>query len=431
MYSFSSSKRRTFAKNTFGEVLIQSSTAPMIQKTVPPKPISIPKPVDTEIYCNYYIAPATNPNPTIPVQYFNGSQLKSLYNVPNIPVASGKKQATIAIVIAYSYPSLLSDLKMYWQNSSNFGASSNPPTVRVYKMPGATFNAGWAIEECLDVQMVCTINPNANIWVVEAKSSSATDLLAAVKYATNTIQADVISMSWGGNDNTSISSIVNNSYFTDASKCFCASSGDTNTVSWPAVSTNCIAVGGTTLLWTPTTPNQRTEYTWVNAGSGYSITFPKPSYQSLQNTNAKRCIPDVSLIAGVNSMVYNYCSYGTSNPWIRSAGTSVSAPIFAAIVSIADQLRFNQGKSALTSVYSTTPLTPTSSTPPSNNLQNYLYKTILTNAGKYSSDFNDITIGNNAAGGNSPIYNAATGFDVATGIGSPNVAAFCTDLLNL
>lgn len=432
MYSFSSSKRRSFAKNIFGEILIQSSTVPMIQKTVPPipTPIPTPKPVDTNIYFNNFIAPI-NPNPSLPTQYFNGIQLRTLYNVPNISVASGKNQVTIAIIIAYSYPNLLPDLKMYWQNCSNFGANSNPPTVNVYKMPGATFNAGWAVEECLDVQMVCTINPNANIWVVEAKSSSATDLLAAVKYATNTIKADVVSMSWGGNDNTSISNTLNNSYFTDASKCFCASSGDTNTVSWPAVSTNCIAVGGTTLLWTPITPNQRTEFTWVNAGAGYSNTFPTPSYQSQKNTNAKRSIPDISLIAGATSLVYIYCSYGTTNPWIPTAGTSVSSPIFAAIVSIADQQRFNIGKSALTSVYSTTPLAPTSSTPPSNNLQNYLYKNILTNSTKYSTDFNDITIGNDTAGGSSPIYNAATGFDVATGIGSPNVAAFCADLLNI
>jgi hypothetical protein len=434
MYSFSSSKRKNSMKNIFGEILIQSSVVP--PKTVPllkPIPNSTPVsiPIDTNTYLNNFVATPTNPNPSLPTQYFNGIQLKTLYNVPNIPVVAGKKQVLIAIIIAYSYPNLIQDLKKYWQNCSNFGSNSNPPTVNVHTMPGATFNAGWAVEECLDVQMVCTINPNANIWVVEAKSSSTADLLAAVQYANITLQADVLSMSWGGNDGPFLSNTVNNSYFTDASKCYCASSGDSNTVSWPAVSTNCIAVGGTTLLWTPNAPNQRTEFTWVNAGSGYSITFPTPSYQSQQNTNAKRCIPDISLIAGVSSLVYIYCSCGTNNPWIPVSGTSVSSPIFAAIVSIADQGRFNQGKSALTSVYSKTPLTPNTSISPSNSLQNYLYKTILTHPSEYSADFNDITIGNDTAGGSSPIYNAATGFDVATGIGSPNVAAFCADLLNI
>lgn len=426
MYSFTNTKRKVFSENIMNSVLNNHIIKPVVQS----KPVPV-QPVDTTVYLQNYISTASNPNPNIPTQYFNGIQLKTLYNVPTISVSSGKKQVIIAVVIAYTYPKLLSDLKNYWQNYANFGPNSTPPSVSVYTMPGATFDAGWALEECLDLQMVCTINPNAKIWVVEARSNSPNDLMAAVRYATGTIQADVISMSWGADDSTSISNPVNNSYFTDATKCFCASSGDFNTVSWPAVSSNCIAVGGTTLLWFPNAPNQRTEFTWVSAGAGYSLTVPKPSFQSAVNTNTKRSIPDLSLIAGTSSLVYIYYSYATSDPWIPVAGTSVSTPIFAAIVSIADQKRFNLGKSSLTSVYSSTPLNPSNSIPPSNQIQNYLYKTILSSPVKYSADFNDITIGNDTAGGSSAIYNAATGFDMATGIGSPHVTNLCADLLNI
>jgi subtilase family serine protease len=373
----------------------------------------VPPPPPSPIRLQNYIATPTNPNPTIPIQYCNGKSLLTSYSVPTVLPQTGKRQTSIAIIVAYTYPNLLSDLKKYWQNLTNFGPNSQPPVVNIKTMPGATMNSGWAMEECLDVQMVCTINPNANIWVVEAKSDSLTDLFAALTYAITTIKADVISMSWGGNDSPSISNTITNSYFNDSTKCFCASSGDANTVSFPAVSANCLAVGGTTLL---STPGQRTEITWVNAGSGYSTTVSIPSYQTGINNTQKRCIPDISAVAGSSSPVYIF--YNGS--WMGVSGTSVSAPIVASILSIANQQRINQGKPTLTTVANAP-----------NNIQNYLYKTILTNPTKYSADFNDITIGNNTAGGNTAIYNTGSGFDVATGIGSPNVSAFCADLVNI
>jgi len=483
MYSFSPPKRQIYVKNTFGEILVKSSSNSVIQETVDPSLVISPAigqqmtpaiaPVDAEIYLNNHILPLPTENPKIPAQYFNGSQLIKLYNVPTIPVASGKKKVTIAIITPFAYNGEKNasngnlgwvnyDLKKYWQNYTNFGPGSNPPTVSVHTMPGATYktlNTYYTEAECACVQMVCTINPNANIWVVEAKSDSPTDILAAVEYATTynkdpklNIQADVISLSWGDYNETKVSTTTNNKYFTNKSICYCASTNDSNTPVWPAVSSNCIAVGGTTLLWAPTTanPNERIEFTEMNSGVGYSKTFSKPSYQSGDdmykskvNTTSKRCVPDVSLVADYYSNIYIYCSFRniTKSPWRSFNGTAIATPIFAAIVSIADQQRFNVGKSALTSVYSETPLIPKDSIP-SNNLQNYLYKTILTNDTKYSADFNDIIIGNNTAGEildynvieamvASPKYYAGAGFDVASGIGSPNATALCNDLLNI
>jgi hypothetical protein len=130
--------------------------------------VTDPVPIDPSIYLNPFVSQTPNVNPTIPTQYINGSQLKTLYNVPNVSASTGIKKATIAIIVAYTYANLRSDLNNYWTNYTNFGPNSTPPVINVYTMPGATFNSGWALEECLDVQMVCTINPNATICVVEA-----------------------------------------------------------------------------------------------------------------------------------------------------------------------------------------------------------------------------------------------------------------------
>jgi len=399
-----------------------------------------PKLLQNEQVVKPYISPytyrdpnATNSslNPTFPPQSFNGSQLLNLYNVLPVQVSPGKRKVKIAIIIAYAYPGLLSDLKTYWQNPINFGPSSMPPDVIVHTMKGATFNSGWAQEECLDLQMTCTMNPNAAIYVVEAKSDKIPDLMAAVNYANNKIQADVVSMSWGINDSASLSSFK--SHFNNPNVSYCAASGDTNSVSWPSVLSNCISVGGSTLLWTPQSTTPRTEYTWSSAGCGYATSVDQPSYQlGITNINhVKRAIPDLCMVGNQNTGVYIVYK----GHWYSFGGTSVATPLFAGILSLANQLRFNEGKSSLTTVYSTSAIQPTLSSyiPPSNNIQQCLYKTIYPSS-KHKKDFYDVTIGsgNGSVAGNSTLletYSAGSGFDLTTGLGSPNCSNLCNDLL--
>ena len=376
-----------------------------------------------------------NKNPNVPPQYFSGPQLQTLYNIPKVlPVSTSTKRVTIAIVIAFSYPGLLADLKTYWKSYINFGPNAVPPVVNIRTMPGATFNEGWAQEECLDVQMVCVANPNANIWVVEAKSDLNDDLIDAVNYATNIIKADIISMSWGTDDTADLLSYNKN--FTDPTKCYCVSSGDDNVVCWPAVLPNCIAVGGTTLSYLPNSPLPRSEFTWSGAGCGYSATIPQPNYQlgipSISHNY--RVTPDVSLIANFNNGVYSVYA----GEWTGVGGTSVSAPIFAGMLSVANQRRFNIGKGALTTVYSTTPNLKAAANyiGPQNNVQNYLYKTIYPNPTKYAQDFNDVIVGNNVGSMEKTtttmaLYNSGKGYDVPTGLGSPNCANLCIDLATI
>lgn len=368
----------------------------------------------------------TNGAANFPPQYFSGSQLLNLYNIPSV-TASVSRKVKIAVVIAYSYPKLKADLATYWKNDINFGSNSKPPTINVYTMPGAKYNAVWAMEECLDVQMVCTINPNATIWVVEAVSDSITDLMAALNYATETLRVDIVSMSWGTSDTPD--TVPFNSNFINTNVCYCASTGDFNTVSWPAVHSNCVAIGGTTLIWTPNATPTRKEYAWHDAGCGYSSTITQPSYQS-NVANIKhvfRCVPDISMIANTQTSVYTVFN-GT---WYGIGGTSVSSPIFAGVLSIANQMRFNNNKNALTSVIGKSGLS-------TNHLQTYLYKTIYPNSANYVAAFYDVKLGinNGSVGGTSPLeqtvdYIAEKGFDIATGLGSPNVTTLCNQLLKI
>jgi subtilase family serine protease len=390
------------------------------------------KNIQKAIKCNNFLKLNPLYVPNFPPQYFSGSQLVNLYNVPTITKTSGKK-VTIAIVIAFTYPGLKTDLKTYWQNPINFGPNSTPPAINVYTMPGATQNTGWAQEECLDVQMVCSINPNANIWVVESKSDLLTDLMSALNYATTTIKADVISMSWGINE---VNVLLNyTSYFTNTSVSYCAASGDNNYACWPATLSNCIAVGGTSLLWTPNNNPSRTEFAWKSAGCGYSSIINQPTYQSVISgiTKKNRVIPDLSMVADTNTSVYTVYN----GNWYGVGGTSVSTPIFSGILSLANQARFNNNKGALTTVYSTTPNNTASTyVPPANNIQNFIYKTIYPNSTLYSNTFYDVTIGSDSGsigdGSNGLTnYNSGQKFDVTTGMGSPNATYLCNQLLAL
>lgn len=369
----------------------------------------------------------------IPPQYFSGSQLLNLYNIPNIkPITKNVKQTKIAIIVAYSYPGVLNDLNTYWKNDINFGSSSTPPKVTICTMPGATMNSGWAQEECLDLQMVCTINPNANIYVVEAKSDLCTDLMTAVEYAVNTLQVDVVSMSWGDLENSYYSTFSNR--FNNIFVSYCAASGDNNTASWPSTLSNCISVGGTTLLWTPTGQQIRKEYAWGLTGCGYSSTVPQPNYQKNINgiTHTYRAIPDISLIANDQTSVYTVYA----GQWYGVGGTSVATPIFAAMLSIANQMRFNLNKTALTTVYSTMTNTSNNYVPPANNIQNYLYTTIYNNKTEYQNLFYDVILGTNkgSIAGTSrglSTYSAGYGYDLTTGLGSPNGTNLCNSLAKI
>jgi len=148
-----------------------------------------------------------------------------------------------------------------------------------------------------------------------------------------------------------------------------------------------VAVGGTTLAIDPTT-GARVESAWASTGGGLSAFEPQPAYQASVQATGRRSAVDVSLDANPSTGVLVYSS-GTGG-WAQVGGTSLSSPVFAGLIAIADQGRALAGRGTLDGATQTLPL---------------LYSAP-------AGSFNDITTGSRAT----------PGYDTATGLGSPNAA---------
>lgn len=339
----------------------------------------------------------------VPSTGYLPAQISRAYGFDQIAGTNGTGSGqTIAIVVAYGSPYLQSDL-------NRFNAQYELPTnsVAVYYPSGAptTNDPGWAAETTLDVEWAHAMAPGASIVVVVAPNASGTSLLNAVNYATGTLKANVVSMSWGAAEFSG--STTYDSYFNKSGISFVAASGDSGAgVSWPAVSTNVVAVGGTSLLYDTTAGSVTSETAWSGSGGGESKYVSIPSYQLGWNTagvtNATstatnnlttRGVPDVSYVADPYTGVSVYFTDPSTKVggWYVFGGTSAGAPQWAALLA----RRAAMGNAG------TTQFNPAA------------YSASATN---YATLFRDITAGSNG-------YPAKTGYDVVTGLGSPMAAA--------
>jgi subtilase family serine protease len=97
---------------------------------------------------------------------------------------------------------------------------------------------------------------------------------------------------------------------------------------------------------------------------------------------------------GLNCPTGNPCSAG----WYVVGGTSASSPQWAGLVAIADQIA-GQGLGQINQTLYT-----------------------LASGANYSTYFYDVTNGNNQTDPTIPGFNATTGWDPVTGLGTPNAA---------
>ncbi len=339
-------------------------------------------------------------------------QIRAAYGIDSIMVGSligdGTGQ-TIVIVDAYDNPSFVSSSDPNYVNSDlykfnqyfglgDFGGPGQPTFTKLDQNGGTSYPAGdqdWGTEIALDVEWTHAIAPKANIVLIEANSAYDTDLMwTAVNTARNLPGASVISMSFGVSEYSD--DLSQNSIFLTpaghAGVTFVAASGDDGSPGlYPAYSPNVLAVGGTTL--TLSGNNYVSETAWSGSGGGQSTSELAPTYQDGVQTSTKRQMPDVSFDANPNSGVAVYDSYGegASTPWVQVGGTSLSAPCWAGLIAIANQIRASQGLSSLDGKSETLP-------------------------GIYSlqaADFHDITSGGNGG------FLAGPGYDLVTGRGSP------------
>ena len=293
---------------------------------------------------------------------------------------------SIAIVDAYDNPGAAKDLAKF---SKQFGLP--PATFRVVFATGSRplRDAGWEIEESLDVQWAHAMAPNAKLYLVEAASNSFYDLLTAEIVAASLVASDgggVVSNSWGGSEFAGEAGY--DSFFSFPGAVYFASTGDGPGVIYPSASPYVVAVGGTTLSRNPTTGAYIFESAWNSTGGGLSQYETIPSYQKgvAKVVGMQRGVPDVAAEADPNSGLWVFDS--GNGGWYIVGGTSASSPIWAGVVSAAGN---SAGSSAaeLTTLY-----------------KNRANKT----------DFNDIKSGV-CGPWNGNLTQA--GYDLCTGIGSP------------
>jgi hypothetical protein len=244
------------------------------------------------------------------VTTYTPAQIRAAYGLPALPVTGGSLTAdqaaqmgagqTIYIVDAYHDPNAAAELATFNQR---FGlpacttrtipvnaalplaapSSSGCELAVVYNTANGAmtatapaYDSGWATEITLDVQWAHATAPLARIVLIEAPDASLNSLLGAVMLA-NAMGPGVVSMSFGATEGSWTASV--DSAFTAANMTYLAATGDNGAgVSWPSVSANVVAVGGTTLTYTGA--STRYEVSWSGTGGGISAYTPTPRYQT-------------------------------------------------------------------------------------------------------------------------------------------------------
>jgi len=318
---------------------------------------------------------------------YGPADLQSAYNLPSSTAGSGQ---TVAIVDAYDDPNAESDLGVYRSQYGLAACTTANGCFRKVNQSGGTkypkANGGWAQEISLDLDMVSAICPNCHILLVEASSSSLTNLGTAVNTAAR-LGANVISNSYGGSESSSDPS-YDASYYNHPGVAITVSSGDSGYgVQYPAASQYVTAVGGTTLNRASNTRGW-SETVWSGAGSGCSAYDPKPSWQK-DSGCTNRTVADVAAVADPNTgvAVYDSYSYQGASGWLVFGGTSVAAPVIGSVYALAGNA------SGVT--YGSFPYA-------------------------HPGSLNDVTSGSNGSCGGSYLCTGGPGYDGPTGLGTPN-----------
>jgi subtilase family serine protease len=325
---------------------------------------------------------------TRPLAGFTPADIQKAYNLKGLK----SHGATVAIVDAYGYPTLESDLAQF---------------RKMYKLPACTMQSGcltvvgqdggkppkgddggtnWDVEQAIDTQVVSSACPDCKILVVEADKPSFKDLEMSEDTAAKTKGVVAISNSYGsagGHDPK------NNKAYDHPGIAITASTGDDGYVgpSAPASMTSVIAVGGTSIV-PDGSKRGYSESAWSGAGSGCSKNNPAPKYQDTKATDCKGdAMADVSGPANPAEGGLLIIIKGEQQQW---GGTSEASPMIAAVFALGG------GNSKTPGEYPW-------------EAKNGLY---------------DITSGSNGSCG-SPLCDAGKGWDGPTGLGTPDgVSAF-------
>ena len=295
--------------------------------------------------------------------------LLTAYNLLGTPPPASTQ--TIGIVDAYDDATAAADLERYGsrfglpactEKGGCFRKVNQEGTVAPLPPSEGIVERGWAQEIATDVEIAHAVCKSCHILLVEANSTSYSDLTAAEATA-GALGASVISNSWGGEEPS-----VDSPAFNHPGVVITASSGDNGYLNWfeepesrfveyPASSPHVVAVGGTRLKLTSPGETWESETVWNDGGesegfkngagaggSGCSALFTAPPWQQSVSDWAtvgcgnSRSVADVSADADPYTGVAVYDS--TENPegnkgWGVIGGTSVASPIIAAAFALA------------------------------------------------------------------------------------------------
>jgi subtilase family serine protease len=337
---------------------------------------------------------------------------------------SGDLGSGVTVGLYELEPFSQSDINAYQQC---FGTSA---TVQVIGSAGST-GAGSG-EAALDIENVIGLAPDATIKVYEGTNggSGPYDLLQSI--VDDPTPAQVVSDSWGmcEADLGKPDIEAEEPLFQQAAvegQTFLAASGDSGATGCgaadpvnpddPASQQYVTGVGGTTLSAAGPPPTESVWNTLANpgggaSGGGISTVWPMLAYQLNANVPGVinqyssdapcgqstdcREVPDVAADADPNT---GYV-IAWDNTWAVIGGTSAAAPVWAGLIALADA----------SDTGSCAPRTPLGFLNPN------LYSIA---AGANAADaFNDIVSGDNNPAGSGD-YPATTGYDLATGLGTP------------
>ena len=330
------------------------------------------------------------------------------------------------------------ELDGYQQSDINQFLSQNnlgQPSITNVLVDGSNGSAGaGAIEVELDIDVVAEIAPKAAQIVYEGPNTTQ-----GVNDTYNQIvtdnKAQITTISWGECESQSGAAELQTldgifkqgaaqgiSLFAAAGDSGAYDCNDTNlAVDSPAGDPYITGVGGTNLqetngtytsesVWSDPTDTQRSA-NGAGGGGGLSSTFDLPSWQvapgvSNQYSNGKREVPDVSADADPKTGYAIYCTVSASGcpstGDIVVGGTSAAAPLWAGSTALINEYLQQQGKSRLGFANPT------------------LYT--LANEKQANPPFHDVTSGDNL------YYPATAGYDMASGLGSPDVYNIARDV---
>ena len=358
------------------------------------------------------------------------AQVRAAYGISNLPNQGAG--TTIGIVDVFNDPAIAGDIVKFsaqyglpqldgLNGHGTFTSLSQPGTPN---SPSDGSNSDTSLETALDVEWAHSIAPLANIVLYQVASFSYLDLLNGVQFLVGRPGVTAVSVSYGGREfagETAYESYFTTPFGSNPSPVAISfSTGDNGYPSFPATSPSVLAVGGTGLYVASTRGGYGFETAWGNVlanegagGGGVSSQYASPTFQSSNGVSfARRAIPDISAIADPLTAVSVINSWDSpSSPWVGVGGTSLATPVVSAIVDLSQEIRIDSG------------LLPLSS--PQINARLYA---AYANPAPYATYFHDVTVGKNTdlitdSFGQTVLdyagFNATTGYDLATGIGSP------------